>query len=559
MNKCIITFLMVCLCLGAGITLNAQPGHTSMDIIGSYKPKIPDAQKINEQPTITDTVKEKLTIEYELFSRKVNTVYEVDPIKAANMRGELQKKLYPGYFKGGFGTYMSPYAELFYNTTRSKKQALGFHYRHFSSENDLKDYADGPFSRNSIDLNGKTFIKKSVLSGSLDYDRNVVRYYGIPEDSLSTLWKDFDVNPDVLRQRYQLINAHAELNDLYPVDSHATKFKAAINFYNYSALDTAQENSFNTNGLGSFYYKEYDLFVGGDFSYFKNQNALGEYQISLLTLKPGIRFKKDNWRLSANVGLFSAFGDTSFFKVVPELDFDWNIYERFIVLNIGTDSRYERLSYRNLTEQNPFLDENVELRNTWKPFRVYAGLRGAISSRIGYSMRASYVQIENQHYFVNDTTYGNWNKMVVVYDNPGLFEFNGELFWQKSDKMKLSARADYMAYSADVQQRPWHIPSLRMSINGAYKIKDKIKLNAAVHTINRQFARVITSDSLGVPVIRQEELKGIVDVNLGAEYRYSKRIGMFLQLNNVLNRRYFRYMNYPLQRFNALGGITLSF
>jgi outer membrane receptor protein involved in Fe transport len=149
--------------------------------------------------------------------------------------------------------------------------------------------------------------------------------------------------------------------------------------------------------------------------------------------------------------------------------------------------------------------------------------------------------------------------MVVVYDNPSLFEFNGEVFWQKSDKMKLSARADYLGYSADVQQKPWHIPSLRLSVAGAYKIKDKIKLSASVHSINRQFARVITSDTLGLPNIRQEELKGIVDVNVGAEYRYSKRIGMFLQLNNILNTRYYRYMHYPLQRFNALGGITLSF
>jgi hypothetical protein len=103
MNKPLL-IISLCLFIFFGPTAFAQPGHTSMDIIGSYKPKIPDAQKITEQPSIEDSVSEKFKIEYELNSRRVSTVYEVDPIKAANMRGEKLKKLYNGYAKGGFGT-----------------------------------------------------------------------------------------------------------------------------------------------------------------------------------------------------------------------------------------------------------------------------------------------------------------------------------------------------------------------------------------------------------------------------------------------------------------------
>jgi outer membrane receptor protein involved in Fe transport len=77
--------------------------------------------------------------------------------------------------------------------------------------------------------------------------------------------------------------------------------------------------------------------------------------------------------------------------------------------------------------------------------------------------------------------------------------------------------------------------------------------------LNRQFARTFVYDTAGVSSVREERLKGIADINLGAEYRYNKRMGLFIQLNNILNVRYSRFLNYPTQRFSALGGVSFSF
>jgi outer membrane receptor protein involved in Fe transport len=175
-------------------------------------------------------------------------------------------------------------------------------------------------------------------------------------------------------------------------------------------------------------------------------------------------------------------------------------------------------------------------------------------------LRASYVQITNQHFFVNDTTEGNWNKLTVVYDNPNLFEVNGELTWQKHEKLRLVARLDYLGYGMDALSQAWHVPSLRLNLSGKYNLKDKIWITATVIGLNRQFARTFAETAGNVlPVENVERIKGLADVNLGAEYRYNKRLGMFLQLNNILNVRYDRYLYYPTQRFNLLGGISYSF
>jgi outer membrane receptor protein involved in Fe transport len=96
-------------------------------------------------------------------------------------------------------------------------------------------------------------------------------------------------------------------------------------------------------------------------------------------------------------------------------------------------------------------------------------------------------------------------------------------------------------------------------VNGKYNLKDKIWITASIIGLNRQFARTFIFDTAGVASIAEERMKGIADINLGGEYRYNKRMGIFLQLNNILNVRYSRFLNYPTQRFNALGGVSVSF
>jgi outer membrane receptor protein involved in Fe transport len=100
-----------------------------------------------------------------------------------------------------------------------------------------------------------------------------------------------------------------------------------------------------------------------------------------------------------------------------------------------------------------------------------------------------------------------------------------------------------------------------MSYGGKYNLRDKIWINAALLTYNKQYYRDFIYGEAGVvqPITISRELKGIADMNLGAEYRYTKLLGMFVQLNNIFNVRYERYKNYPMQRFNVMAGVSYTF
>lgn len=538
---------------------------TSVVVRDHYIVRIaPDPQKFNESPQIIDTGSTKMDIRYELNSRKIYTVYEIDPIKAASIKNEPLTKLYRGYARAGFGTYNTPYAELFYNNLRSKKYGTGLRYRHLSSSGQISDVGYSGFNQNELNLFGKYFLRKSTLSGNIDYRRNGMHYYGFNTNPLDTLFNHYDLNREAIRQYYQLISIGAAFGDNYPVDSHATKYKGNINYYHYSDKYESSENAFNLGGKVAFYYKTYAFDVESALNYWGNSTTTQTESTTFFNLHPSINFTQDRWRLKAGVNTWITSDSANGFRIVPELDFDFHIYKDMIILNLGTDSKLSRNSWRSLTENNPFLISQVPLANTWAPFRWFAGLRGSLGARFAFGVKASYVQLSNQVFFVNDTSSGNLNKLSTEYMNPSLVQVDGEITWRNSDKLWLIAKASYLGYTMDdVSQKPWHTPALRLSFGGKYSLRDKIIVTPTIIYLGHQYSRefTYTTDSLGKvsPHVYARKLGGITDVNLGIEYKYNKVLGMFLHLNNILNVRYQRYRDYPTQRFNLLAGIGYSF
>jgi outer membrane receptor protein involved in Fe transport len=57
----------------------------------------------------------------------------------------------------------------------------------------------------------------------------------------------------------------------------------------------------------------------------------------------------------------------------------------------------------------------------------------------------------------------------------------------------------------------------------------------------------------------QETLDGIFDLNLSADYMFSRRFSAFVIGKNIFSKEYELYLNYPSRGFTAIAGITYSF
>jgi hypothetical protein len=50
-----------------------------------------------------------------------------------------------------------------------------------------------------------------------------------------------------------------------------------------------------------------------------------------------------------------------------------------------------------------------------------------------------------------------------------------------------------------------------------------------------------------------------LDVNAGIEFRITRRVNLWLQMNNLFNSKYQRWNQYQVYGFNILGGIIFAF
>jgi outer membrane receptor protein involved in Fe transport len=59
--------------------------------------------------------------------------------------------------------------------------------------------------------------------------------------------------------------------------------------------------------------------------------------------------------------------------------------------------------------------------------------------------------------------------------------------------------------------------------------------------------------------LKAAKLPGATDLNAGLEFRITKNINLWTQFNNIFNKEYRRWNQYPVYGFNFVGGVVFSF
>jgi hypothetical protein len=544
-------------CFAAVLKVAAQPGNNIV-VTDTYNPQLVDANKYYENPKVTDSVPKQPVLDYTTIQSQYKTGFELDPIKAATIKGQGLEKLYRAHAKVGFGNYTTPYGELWVNSLRSKTMSLGLHYMHLSSTGKIKDRGHAGYSTNDLDLYGKSFVGKHTLSGDLYYHRNARHYYGYNPS-------EFNLSKDDVLQYFNHIGINLGGESNYVGDSSRIHHKIDMKYYYLADRFKTTENFFDIGGKA--WFNNNNLSYGGalNFDYIRNLNNNDQLQDTvntyLLTIKPFFRAQGDKYMVRAGVNAFLNVQDTNTrFYFHPTIEASFNLYQDYLIVFAGINGDFKRNTFLGLTTQNMFMNTNASIQNSNHKLQINGGLKGALSKSTSFKIDVNRQMVDNMPLFVNDTAVGPRNTFFMVYDTVRVFNVNGELAFAKGDKFTLAARGEFYSYKPRNEAKAWHLPNFRVAINGRYNIADKILVKADVYVVGTRYARVFSLDSLGLPVtpLIAKELKPYVDANLGIEYRYNKALSAFLNINNIAARRYERYYGYPSQRINFILGISYS-
>ena len=528
--------------------------NKEVQVVRPYEPSISDAFKINLLPSISDTTKQSPILTYNIIQRPFSTNFTVTPISPAKMLIEPLSDLNNTYVRVGFGSSISPLLEAYYNNGRNKEFTYGGWFQSHSAFGKVKlnngDRVDSDFGKTNFKVFGKKILKKSILSADAGFYKHKVTYYGydvnVPSSTINT-----DTTPS--EQHFNQFYTNLRYNSSY-TDSTHLNYAGEVGFSHLKDRFDMQETLLNLSvKMDKFSNGER---FGGEFivhHYIKNSN-LDSANNTIVTFAPWINLFGKQWRAIAGAKVVfdkDASGSHSTMYPIGLLSYD--IISHYLIPYIEIGGFMEENSYQKISEENPWILPGKKVYNTSHKMILTGGIKGNLSTKVSYILYSSYSIIDSMYFFVNTSlspTNPLNNQFTVESDNVELTKFVGELTIAPSSKINFFFRAEYDSYKIKNLAKPWHKPDFTALGSIRYNLKDKIVLSLDMFSTGKRYVK--TSGKI-------KSLEGITDINFGVEYRYTKKLSGFINLNNLTSAKQDIFYLYPMYRFNVKFGLTYIF
>jgi hypothetical protein len=541
----------------SSIIAAAQPGNNKIIIQGKFTPSIDDASKINTSPVLEDTVYSTPEFSYKIEERKLETPFKVAPIRPAKLVGEPLNKLYSNYVALGMGNYLTPYFEFYHSKLRSRDTKYGVHLKHFSSAGKINDYAFPAWSQNIAEVYGSKFWKKSVLSVNVGYKRDVNHFYGFKPE----LYPDSVLPEDVdIAQRYNLVNADLHWYR-YRVRRSEMKYDIKTSYYFLNDFYHNSEHNIAANSYfdwGTSFYngfkKERLGFQLNEKFYSNIWDTVSTQITNLLDVKPYYKFEFGQLSAFFGVNMQVKTDTISSLNFYPDIRLNLAAIPNVLYFNFNLTGGQRRNSLKSFSDENPFIISQIPLGFTNQKYQINFGLGSSISKSVNFDVQLYYSKYEHAPLFVTDTNSLYNNQFTVVYDDYDELKLQADITYRLHEKLQFLLRGNYYVYNMNTELFPWHKPSYDISLTGNYNIQNKVIIKAALISYGSSYAPVWENG-----VQSTSTIKAWVDLNFGIEYRYRKKLGIFLNFNNVTATRYYRWYDYPSYKFNILGGFSYVF
>jgi hypothetical protein len=150
------------------------------------------------------------------------------------------------------------------------------------------------------------------------------------------------------------------------------------------------------------------------------------------------------------------------------------------------------------------------------------------------------------------------NNFIVLPDDVELLTIHGEMSGKISDKISYNGKANWYKYTLTMNDFAWNKPDWDAQLGLKYNLRDKIIVGAELTgTGKRKF--VVSNSEISLPPTEIVfDMPAHFNLNLSAEYRYSKILSFWTKFNNISYNRYYEWAFYPSQRFQYMLGFTYS-
>ncbi len=544
-------------------TPSGKNHNEQVTIVSSFDPSINQAYKINTSPANLEFNIEKPDFSFQSLNINQPTKITLKPIVPVVINADKRVKITNNSLVLGVGSLLSPYLNYYHSNGQKNNYRFDAHLYHLSTFKNIKDYSPSPQSKTTIDLGINKFLGHHIINAGIVYSLRTNRYYGFKPDDFPT----YVNNDDKLKQMFNLAKANIGLSSNY---RNNKKLSHKINLDAYYFFDKYGTTELNTN-LNVDVHKNFDvtdmldyqeLGIEGKFSYYNNADSINTSNDILISLTPYFNgnYGIINFHLGLNFNLLTTTNTNIYFY--PILDVNVSLIPDVLTVFGGLDGDVSKQSFKMLAELNPWVSSTISTQ--WDhTFKAYGGFRGNIAEKVNYSTQVTWEKFNNMYFFYNvpDDTTINYliavpplNKFDVLHDKGSVFGISMDLTYAATNKINIILGAKYKSYSLDSLSSPYQKPTTEVKLGASFMITEKVRAWTNIY----YYGKRTTLDISTLPNF-DVDMDAFIDLNLGADYQLNKQLSVFLSLTNILNNKYQRYYNYPVNGIQIMGGIKYVF
>ena len=551
-------------------------GTEVVNVVKPYTPTISDAFKVKETPSVEDEDNsKKADIKYNIFSFPVASTFTPSKGRAASVDKTPQEKIYKNFVSLALGNYGTINGELFVTENIGDNGYIGGMVRHLSSAGGIKEVElEDSFRNSQVDLTYGT--RTDAMSWSIDggYQNQMYNWYGLPENYLSEL-----AQPD-RQDAIDAISPEHVFQNLYlgtKLSFNEGIFNdVSAKFNHFWDSYGAAENRFFAKPTISFDINDTKIktefivdYVGGQFDELFGPLENYKYGYTNIGVHPSFSIVKDDWSINLGAAAFYSMategGDSKFF-VYPQVNASYKVVGDLMVFYAGAEGTLQQNSYRDLTNENPFIAPIQIIAPTDRQFDVFAGLKGKLANAVSYNVRASYLSERDKALFkANDydaaviDNYDHGNSFGVMYDDVRTITVFGELNADFSKNVSFGINGSFFGYNTADQLEAWNLPTFKLGSSLDVNITPKWYAGAQVFFVGERKDAQQNLDNVIVAEDGIVTVKSYFDANFHLGYKHNDRLTGFLKLNNIANQQYERWLNYPVQGIQILLGASYKF
>ncbi|MES2653717.1 MAG: hypothetical protein V4663_18400 [Bacteroidota bacterium] len=533
---------------------------SEIEVIRPYKPILAEAVKLRRSPDLDNLKTYKAKFSYALTERKLELNTDIQKLQAQQLADERAAIFVNNYAKGGIGNLSTLLAEGYVGIGKDEALQAGAFFKHFSQAGKLNKQNE---NTQQLSVFGRSIGDKATLNGRLNYERHGLFFYGIDEENPL-------LNPNPEKQALSFIELEGEIVNRFTADEDALSYAAKANVYFFNDKFDAKEQTLTLSTYLNKRIRDFNvgLAAGAEIGNTKDFNT--KVSNNIVRLNPYLKLQASGVKITAGINFVQEFGAFSSTRIFPSITADFTLIPDFLQVFGEIKGDVNRNSLKSFTDENPFLNSNINIQNSVEKLSISAGVKGTGGPGFGYKARFYSKKITDMPLFVNN--FNTFNKFDVIYDfgDMKLLGLEGELSVQVSDNLKWTGKVNIEDYTPSAEQESYFKPQLRVGSNLFYVINKKLTFNASVVMQDDSKAKVYLSNPILTPIpfypptpdFTKEQvvnIKGFVDLGVAADYKINSKFSAFVKFNNLLNTNYSKYLYYRVNGLNAFGGVTYSF